>query len=176
MTTTLNTLIIDQSDIPDVSFLSPRIQNLFNLRGQFARIKSRRPAKTRKGIVDTIEKESEFTARIGCSYEELKNVKLQRELGIPLSPRAWGSYVPGFYPYLVEYTKNGETNYYFHFTSINGNDNCVPKVRWLRNGTEITPEEAQIYCLSSEFPKNKEERDCFDMNIDHILQINGKDV
>ena len=88
MTTQALPVII--SDIPDVSFLPTLIQNLFGLRGQFVSIKSRRPAKIRKGIVDNIEKESEFVARVGCSYERLANVKLQRDLGIPPSPRKWG--------------------------------------------------------------------------------------
>ena len=167
---------LDLDDLPDVSFLPQLIQNLFKIRGQFVSIKSRRLAKVKKNIVDVIEKESVFNVRVGCSYEKLANVKLQRELGIEPSPRSWGSYVPGFYPYLISHDKDGETNYYFHFTSINGNDNCVPKVTWLRNGTEITPEEAKIYCLAAEFPKTKEERDCFDMNVNHILEINGKPV
>ena len=160
------------TDLPDVSFLPKLIQNLFELRGQFVSIKSRKAAKIRKDVYDVIEKESIFTARVGCSYEKLATVKLMRESGIPPAPRSWGEYVEGFYPYLIQY----KNSYYFHFTTVNGNPNCIPKVKWFRNGVEISADEAKIYCLASEFPKNKEEKECFDMNVDHILEINGEPV
>lgn len=166
------TLSTPETDLPDVSFLPILIQNLFSLRGQFASIKSRKTAKVRKDVIDVIEKESVFTARVGCSYEKLANVKLLRESGIPPAPRPWGKYVEGFYPYLIEYNNS----FYFHFTSINGNPNCIPKVKWFRNGDEISADEAKTYCLASEFPKNKEEKECFDMNVDHIIEINGESV
>lgn len=169
-TSTLSTISVDTLDIPDVSFLPQKIQNLFALRGQFVSIKSCRPAKVRKSVTDTIEKESVFTARVGIAYENIGAVKELRDIGIEAQPRKWGAYVPGFYPYLIEHN----SSYYFHFTTVNGNNNCVPKVRWLRNGVEISEDDAREYCTSAEFPKNKEERNCFDMNVDHIIAINGE--
>jgi hypothetical protein len=161
---------IDTLDNLDVSFLPLKIQNLFALRGQFVSIKSRRIAETRKTVADVVEKESIFTARVGVSYENIATIKELRASGVESKPRSWGTYVPGLFPYLIEH----KNSYYFHFTSVNGNNNCVPKVRWLKNGVEISADEAKILCTAKEFPKNKEERECFDMNVNHIIAINGE--
>lgn len=151
--------------------LPPAVEGLLALKGQFASLKTVRLLKVRKGQ-QAIEKESIFTCRIGVDYDNIKAVQEKRDAqllpaenqGLP-----WGQWL--VFPHLIAH----KGAHYLRCTQVNGNNACIPKVRFLRNGVEITREEAQAAALASEF-QDREDRDVFTVKVESIVEVNGKPV
>jgi hypothetical protein len=162
--------LIPDATIDALAALPSLVRTLLTIKGQIVALKTERDAKMRKGKAQ-IRKESSFTCRIGCDYNNLEVVQIKREVGIlpeTPQPRPWGVWVPGLFPYVAEH----KGNYYFRCTVFNST--TIPKVRWLRDGVEITREEAQVDCLGSEF--SEKDNDVFDLKVASILEVNGKAV
>jgi hypothetical protein len=144
------------------------VQALFALKGQFVRMKSARLLKVRKGQAEIV-KESEYTCRVGVDYDNIQSVKDGRADGSKPEENAgrpWGEWV--LFPFIASH----KGNYYFRCTSVRNNPMCVPSVRFLRDGVEITREEAQVAALASEF--YEKENEVFEVKIESILDVNGK--
>ncbi len=146
------------------------VQSILALKGQFVRFKTSRPLKVRKGQ-DAIVKVSEFTARVGVDYDNIKAVVEKREANIlPAENQGlpWGEWL--IFPHLIAH----KGCHYLRCTAVNGNASCVPTVQFLRNGQPITREEAQAAALASEF--REDDRDVFTIKVESILEVNGKAI
>lgn len=151
--------------------LPDAVQKLFALKGQFASLRMVRSMKVRKGEAP-ITKDSTFTCRIGVDYDNIADVKEKREIGALPEENAglpWGEWA--LFPYVITY----KGNFYFRCTQVNGNANSTPKTRYLRNGQEITKDEAEIACLASEF-KDSSDRNVFNVTISNLVAINGETI
>jgi hypothetical protein len=147
------------------------VHRLMALKGQFASLRTVRPLKVRKGRTEIL-KDSIFVCRIGVNYDNIGAVKEGRADGTLPAENAglpWGEWL--VFPYVIGH----KGNHYFRCTSVNGNDSCIPKVRFLRNGVEISKEEAQVDALASEFSE-KEDREVFTVKVESIIEINGEAV
>lgn len=142
------------------------LDTLLSKTGSIVTVKTQRTMKVRKGETPII-KESEFQARCGVTYDNMKAVQEKREDGrLPEENQGlpWGEWKQ--FPYLISH-KGAD---YFRFSTIK--TNFTPKTRYLRNGTEISAESAKIACLASEFsPKN--ELDVFNVKVDSIIGLKG---
>lgn len=141
------------------------LEYLLTRKGQIVSFRTIREMKVRKGQV-SIQKESQFLARIGVSYDNIKNVQDKREDGRLPEENAglpWGTWE--IYPYVIEH--KGER--YIRCSVLN-NPNVHGKARYIRNGEEISREEAQLACLSSEF-KARDDGDVFNIKISSILEV-----
>jgi hypothetical protein len=156
-----------------IATFSPRIQALFSVRGQIISLQIGRPAKVRKGM-EPVYKYSRILCRCGIDYNAQKDVIAKRLDGtLPSEPQAmsWGEWVPNCFPYLKHY----KDSYYFRFSTLKS-EHHKKDVQWVRDGKEISESEAKEVCLASEFPKEDRDLDCFDLRVEHILEINGKPV
>lgn len=153
----------------DLDMLPAPVRKLLAKKGQYCRIVSNRPLKVRKGR-DEIIKHSEFTVRIGVSYDALKSTKEGREDGtLPSENQGmWGEWV--IFPIL----KKHKENHYIRCTAVNGNDNCIPKTSFHRNGVEISRDEAKIDALASEFAEK--DLTVFDIKVESIESVNGEPI
>jgi hypothetical protein len=170
MNAATETLTVETATQALIDTFSPRLQALFSYRGQIVALTMGRPAKVRKGQ-EAIYKFSKFTCRCGVDYSNQKDViakRLDGTLPSTPQPRQWGEWV--VFPILAHHSGS----YYFRFSTVK-NENSVREVHWMRNGKEITREDAQEACLSSEFGPERD-LDCFDVREEHILEINGKGV
>jgi hypothetical protein len=150
-----------------MQYLNQKVWDLMKFKGQIVTLKTRRPMKMRKGR-ETIEKESVFQCRLGVTYDNIQNVQDKRALGeLPITNAGlpWGEWV--FHPYIIEY----KDQYYFRCTVLN-NPNSVHKTRYIRDGIDITKEEAMIDCLGSEFSTS--DNDVFNIKVDNIVEVNGQ--
>ena len=154
-----------------LSSLPSAVQQLFALKGQFASLRMVKPLKMKKGKTQ-IFKDSTFVCRIGVDYDNIANVKEKREIGVLPEENAglpWGEWA--LFPYVI--THKGK--FYFRCTQVNNNPNSIPKTRYLRDGAEISKDEAQLDCLASEFYPS-DDRDVFNVTVDYITEIGGKAV
>jgi hypothetical protein len=143
------------------------VHKLFAMRGSFVRLVLERTMKVRKGK-EEIVKHSECTVRVNCEYENLSTVKEMREEGKEKGEMAWGNWL--VYPILKEH----KGNYYIRCAAVNGNEHCVPKVSFFRNGVEIDREIAKADCLASEF--YEKDLIVFDVKISNVVSINGENI
>lgn len=164
--TTLDPLTATQEAIDALPVL---VRTLLNMRGQIATLTTIRDAKVRKGCTP-IFKHAKFQCRIGINYDNIAAVKVKREVGILPEVNAglpWGRWVEGLFPYVIEH----KSTYYFRCTTLN--NNVIPQVAWIRNGREITKEQAQADCLASEFRENEDRADVFTIKVESLIEING---
>ena len=155
--------------IANIIDLPAPVKSLLSKRGTFVSLKWSRPVKTRKGHdVGTI-KETVATVRIGCEFENLAAVQDRREAGEEKGEMAWGNWL--VYPIIKEH----KGSFYVRGTMVKGNDNCKPKVRFLRQGEEVSREQALEFALASETKTSDEaaEQLVFDVKVDNILEVNG---
>lgn len=141
------------------------IDSLLNKKGQYVTFKTERPMKVRKGQ-ESITKVSEFVARIGVVYDNMKSVIQKREDGsLPEENQGlpWGKWVK--FPYLIEHK---DTMYIR--CSATKNSMQSGKVVYYRNGEEINVDEVKKSCLASEFSKS-EPSDIFNVKVDSILEV-----
>lgn len=143
------------------------VHRLMSLKGQFASLRTVRPIKVRKGKAEIL-KDSTFTCRVGVNYDNIAAVKEGRADGSLPAENAglpWGEWL--VFPYVIAH----KGNHYFRCTSVH-NDNAIPKVRYLRNGVEISKDEAKVDGLASEF-YDKDETEVFTVKVESITEING---
>jgi hypothetical protein len=148
------------------------VARLVTLKGQFVVIRTVRDLKTYKGTVGHYEKDSTFTARIGVDYDNISAVKEKRETGELPAENAglpWGSWL--IFPYIIAH----KGNHYVRCTSVNGNAACVPTVRFLKDGKEISKEAAMAVATAAE-KGGDDERDVFTIKVESITHINGKPI
>ncbi len=143
---------VAQSVIND---LPSKVQTLLSMKGQFLTITYGKECKVRKGEVP-IFKFSKMMLRAGVSYDEIQAVKAKRE--------------SGELPYIIEH--KGNLN--FRFFTVPNAQRYAPT--FVRNGKEITREEAQTACLASEFQERETTLETMTVKVEGILEINGKEV
>jgi hypothetical protein len=121
------------------------LQLLNKRRGTIATLTTLRAMKVRKDK-EPIEKLSTFQARVGVEYDNIKAVQDKRASGeLPQENQGlpWGQWYD--YPHIIEH--KGE--YYYRCTRVR--NNFQSQVTYLRNGQEISRQEAEQDCLASEF-------------------------
>lgn len=166
------TAIRDMSAPLTNAHLPQAVLQLLHLRGQFVSMLTLRECKVRKGQPSVI-KESFFNCRVGVNYDSQQAVIEKREADILPKENAglpWGKWLE--FPHLIEHEKDGVVGYYFRCTPVKNN---IPKVRFFRDGQEITKQEAQAACLASEF-REHQDNDCFTVKVASIKEINGKSI
>jgi hypothetical protein len=149
------------------------VARLTTLMGQFVILRTVRDVKVRKGTPGHYQKDSTFTCRAGVNYDNIGAVKEKRESGELPAENAglpWGEWL--IFPYLIRH--NGA--HYFRCTSVNNNPVCVPTVRFLRNGVEVSKDEVRAIALASEFREEETPRDVFTVKVENITHINGNPV
>lgn len=169
MTTTLS---LPTNTTIDLSLFPAKVRNLFALKGQIVTLRTMKDCKMRKGEA-LIVKDSTFQCRVGVNYDNIANVKEKREDGRLPEENAglpWGQWVEGLFPYVIEH----KGSYYFRCTMLH-NEHSIHKRRFLRNGIEVSVDEAKAACLASEF-KDMSDNDVFCVRVENIMEINGKDV
>lgn len=135
---------------------------LLTKKGQFVSFNTVRDMKVRKGV-DPIRKESEFVARIGVAYDNIKNVQEKREDGrLPEENQGlpWGTWA--HFPYVIEH----KSEYYVRCSVAKG---TVGKAHFFQNGVEISREEAKAACLASEFKEKTGDEDIFNIKASSII-------
>ena len=142
---------------------TPTVNYLLSRKGQIVSLHTVRDMKVRKGQAP-IQKESWFLTRIGVNYDNIQNVKDKREDGrLPQENQGlpWGQWVE--FPYVIEH--KGEL--YVRCSKLR-NENAPGKVKFFRNGSEISREEAVAACLASEFARN-DDGDVFNIKASSII-------
>lgn len=140
------------------------INELLNKKGQFVSFKTERNLKVKKNQTPIV-KVSEFIARIGVDYDNMQSVKTKRENGeLPEENQglAWGEWVK--FPYLIAH----KDQFYLR-CSTTKNSHQKGKVKYYRNGVEISKEEAKAASLASEF-YDKEDQDVFNIKVSSIIE------
>jgi hypothetical protein len=140
------------------------ITELLNKKGQFVHFVTKRPLKVKKGQ-SPIEKISEFVARIGVNYDNIHNVIEKRETGeLPEVNQGlpWGEWVK--FPYIISHNDN-----LYIRCSRSNNSHQKSKVKYIRNGIEISADEAKAAALASEFKDN--DNDVFNIKVSSIVEI-----
>lgn len=156
----------------DLSLFPAKVRNLFALKGQIVTLRTIKDCKMRKGQTPVV-KDSVFQCRVGVTYDNIANVQEKREDGrLPAENQGlpWGQWIDGLFPYVIEH----KGCYYFRCTVLR-NPHSIHSRRFLRNGQEITVDDAKQACLASEFPAETD-NDVFCIKVDNIVEINGKDV
>lgn len=144
--------------------MSINIDKILEKKGQFVHFKTQREMKTKKGV-SPITKVSNFVARVGVSYDNMKNVKHKRESGeLPQKNQGlpWGEWVD--YPYLIEH----KDSLYVRCSTTN-NKEQKGTVKYFQNGSEVSYDEVKQSCLASEFKEKSD--DVFNIKVDSILEI-----
>jgi hypothetical protein len=146
---------------------------MLSYKGTFCSIKMQRPMKMRKGRAEIV-KISQFTVRVGVSYDSQIGVKERRENGeLPeenagLIGREW--IIPN---YILRSLKSGKMM--IRVTPVH-NDACKRLVEYIRNGKSISKGEAEIDCLASEFADRGDWKGAMDITAEYITEVNGEVV
>ena len=146
------------------------VETLLALKGQIVTITTARDVKYRKdsGAIAQTVKVSTFQCRMGVNYDNLKVVQEKREDGsLPAENAGLNGMEWVQFPHLLRGIKSGK--YQMRCTSFAGN---ASKVAFVRNGAEITRDEALVGVLASELPKD-DRSDVFNITVDSITHING---
>ena len=155
-----------------IDALPSKVRAILSLKGQFVSILYGKECKMRKGC-SPILKFSKMVLRAGLEYDNIGAVQDKRSAGeLPSENQglAWGEYVEGLYPYII--THKGAL--YFRFFTVPTSSRVAPT--WVRNGKEITKEEAMVDCLASEFRDDTVTLETITLKIEGILEVNGKEV
>jgi hypothetical protein len=164
----MNTTTLPLPTIVAIASLPSRVQDLMNLKGQIATLRTVRTMKVLKGQTEVL-KESTFQCRIGVKYDNIAAVKEKRADGTLPEENAglpWGSWL--VFPYVIAH----KGNHYFRCTTIQST--FIPRVCFYQGGKEITKAQAQVACAASEF--YEKDNDVFTIKVESIVEINGKVV
>lgn len=154
-----------------ISALPSKVRALLNMTGQFLTVNYGKECKMRKGCVQ-VHKFSKMTLRAGIEYDNIAAVMDKRESGELPKENAglsWGAYVPGLYPYIIEH----KGALYFRFFTV---PNTKSVSTFVRDGVEISREDARMVCLASEFREDDTTLETITLKVEGILEINGKEV
>jgi hypothetical protein len=147
------------------------VVKLLNNKGKFVAMVTSRPMKVRKGCQEIL-KQSEYVCRIGIEYDHQKAVIEKRESGeLPaenqgLIGREWI-----VAPVILRSIKSGK--YMVRCSPVHNNPYNKHSVRYIRNGVEISREDAMKDAYASEFA-DRESVDAFDVTVDNIVSINSE--
>jgi len=127
-----------------------------------------RDCKTKKAVTDSITKSVRMVGRMGIEYENLKGVRIGRELGeLPETNQGlaeWQEFE--IYPYLLRHKAKG-TQY---LRLYKGTSRTVThKTEWFKNGQQIAFEQVADDLLASE--KKKSHGECFQVKIESIDRL-----
>lgn len=141
----------------------------------------RRPAKTRKGVLDCIEKATVATGRMKLDYDAQKVVQAKRESGdLPAQNAGFPKYGNGnpIYHWFIEdqiiqkLDQFGNPLPSFYLRLYRGSSPLhQPKVTWLRDGKPVAFEDIAPDLLASE--KTEKDGDCFMVRLECVNVIGG---
>jgi hypothetical protein len=155
-----------------IASLPAKVRALLNLKGQVISLQIGRPAKMRQKVESSpVYKFSKLVCRVGIDYSNIAAVKEKQSNGTLPSetqPRSWGTYV--VFPYVIFH----RDQLYFHFSTFPSNNKT--EVVWVRDNKVVDIEEVKRVCLASETFERETTLDCFDLAVEHILEINGVPV
>jgi hypothetical protein len=141
------------------------LDTIMQRKGQIATFVTERPMKVRKGMAP-ITKRSEFQARVGVNYDNIKRVQDKRDAGVLPEENAglpWGTW--HVFPYVIEH--KGE--YYVRCTVVRNDFRRA--ATYMQNGEEITREAAQAQCLASEFAERGDDTEVFNIKVSSIREV-----
>lgn len=149
--------------------MSKILNTILEHKDQPVSFKTSKELKVRKGQ-EPITKVSEYTAIVGGDYSKLESTIARKKLleasGEELPENGnklpWGEWVD--FPYTISH--KDET--YVRLTRVSDTHS---KAIYLRNGVEITKDEAKEACLASEFPKTPSETEIFNIKVSSILKV-----
>lgn len=148
-----------------VTVIPANVLNLLTRKGQFVSIHTKRPMKMKKGQ-PVVEKESQFVARIGVEFDNIKSVQEKRadgtypekNQGLP-----WGKWVvPNV---LIEH--KGE----FYIRCTKGS-NTPTKTKYLLGNTELDRDQVKPMTLSAEFSTH-DDNEVFNIKVSSIIELKG---
>jgi hypothetical protein len=145
------------------------LSNFFKGKGQFMRAawkSNPKPAAAHKGVV--LEKRTTTIVRSGLDFANLSSVKAGIESGErgPVQELPFGEWA--YFPYLIKYEKEGNTNYYLRMYPTD----TTPTVRYFANSQEVDKETFASYLTPSEAKKltgEKEKPECFTIKMENVL-------
>jgi hypothetical protein len=147
------------------------LSNFFKGKGQFMRAawkSNPKPSAAFKGTV--LEKRTTTIIRSGLEFQNLTSVKEAIESGersAEIGPLPFGEWA--YYPYLIKYEKEGNTNYYLRMYPTDS----IPIVRYFVNDAEVKKDEFAKYLTPSEAKKllseDKEKPECFTIKMENVL-------
>lgn len=145
------------------------LSNFFKGKGQFMRAawkSNPKPAAAFKNV--TLEKRTTTIVRSGLDFANLSSVKA----GIESGDRGEVGSLPfgewAYFPYLIKYEKEGNTNYYLRMYPTDS----IPTVRYFVNNEEISKDVFARYLTPSEAKKltgDKEKPECFTIKMENVL-------
>ena len=134
-------------------------------KGSFFGVTIRRPCKVFKTVTDTLEKEIELVARGGVQYDNITTVIEGREDGTKPVENAglpFGQWVK--YPYLIRH--NGQD--YIRLTLTPNNK---VKVRYYKNGQNVTKSEIESLLLASETRESDTAPEVMTVKVDNLREV-----
>jgi hypothetical protein len=151
------------------------VAKLLTLAGQIVTLTTSREVKYRKDAagIPTL-KVSKFQTRIGVNYDHIGAVKTAREEGVlPAENAGLNGMEWVAFPHLLRGIKSGK--HQIRCTRFDGNPTVVT---FLRNGVEISRDEALVGALASEMPKDREDgkNEVFNVTVESITHVNGVPV
>lgn len=158
---------------PAAPVLPVAVLSLLALKGQIVTLTTSREMKYRKdaGNVSKTLKISNFQCRAGVNYDKIAAVKEGRSDGtLPAENAGLNGVEWVQFPHVLRGIKSGK--YQFRCTHLNGNPT---RTIFVRDGVEITREEAMVGTLASEQP-NDTPSEVFNISIDNLTHINGQGV
>lgn len=141
-------------------------------KGQFGSASWSKKLKTKKGIVDIVEKIVKCkSVRIGVEYDRMKTVIEKRDTGELPAENAglpWGRW--HLFPHIIAHKPKGahEDSFYLRFSC---SANTKFETLFLLNGLPATREQVEKLCPKSEFPEKEETPDVFNVKLDNMLEI-----
>ena len=143
-------------------------KELLTKKGHYCGLTISRPVELLKSSpVSGIIKMSKMSVRAGVDYDNIKAVKEARESGaLPKENAGLREGEWEIFPYVIK-GKNGRR---LRFTS---NPNGKSTVQFFKDGKEISRAEALQYATAKEKTvKKSEERICFDVKEENVMEIN----
>lgn len=145
------------------------LSNFFKGKGQFMRAawkSNPKPAAAFKDVV--LEKRTTTIVRSGLEFQNLSSVKaaIEAEERGEVGQLPFGEWA--YYPYLIKYEKEGNTNYYLRMYPTDS----IPTVRYFVNGEETPKDVFATYLTPSEAKKltgDKEKPECFTIKMENVL-------
>lgn len=148
------------------------IEQVKECKGTNVRCIWRRNMKTRKGVLQIVEKETETSIRAGIDFANLGAVKDGIESGErgEVQPLPWGHWKE--FPFIIAHTPKGQTeeiDYVRLYPSSFGN--IKTHVRYFINGVVSTEEQTKELTLASEFRETDEPILCYTVKAKDVITI-----
>lgn len=147
----------------------PLLSRILAKTGQFTGCLWVRTLKTRKGVTDTVTKETRATVRAGISYDARAKVQDAREEGVLPAVNAglpWGQWLAE--PYVIQHVKDGALCHYVRLYPVEGR---TPRVVYRLNGRRISQDLARELCLASDFSKVDAAIGCMTLGLANLRRV-----